>query len=86
MDIELIKKIVLLLSQIGTIVFGVLSLINLKKIKKKDEEITKKIFREVHGHEDKENWNKSGRKNSLCREMSYMQQENRNKLFRASYS
>ena len=55
MDIELIKKIVLLLSQIGTIVFGVLSLINLKKIKKKDEEITKKIFREVHGHEDKEN-------------------------------
>lgn len=55
MDIELIKKIVLLLSQIGTIVFGVLSLINLKKIKKKDEEFTKKIFREVHGHEDKEN-------------------------------
>lgn len=53
MDIELIKKIVLLISQIGTIVFSIWSLINLEKIKKKDKEITKKIFREVHGHEDR---------------------------------
>lgn len=53
MDIELIKKIVLLIAQIGTIVFSVWSLINLRRIRKKDSEVTKKMLSQIHVHEDR---------------------------------